>query len=53
MPRACPHGLMELKRKEIKDAFEIFEIFNTDNSGSGYWILDNSVESYIISYFLS
>jgi hypothetical protein len=49
MPRARPHGLMEVKRKEIKDAFEIF---NTDNSGNGYWILDNSVESYTISYFL-
>jgi hypothetical protein len=23
MPRARPHGLMQLKRKEIKDAFEI------------------------------
>jgi hypothetical protein len=45
MPRARPHGLMQLKRKEIKDAFEIFD---TDKSGSGYWRTQSSLIQLVI-----
>jgi hypothetical protein len=46
MPRACPHGLMQPKRKEIKDAFEIFDM---DNSSSGSWITESSLIQLVIS----
>jgi hypothetical protein len=45
MPRARPHGLIQLMRKEINDAFEIFD---TDNSGSGYWTTQSSLIQLVI-----